>query len=430
MILHAKRLRPLLTLILHSPAGKVFLSSLALWILSFAYCSHRYWRDPHSAFFSSTHVYDLQYSESRNTQADAFIEAANHPGTIKLKKASGKPEICAAFVTVQRQGKAYIAQAIASMLEGLTDGEREKLYSYVLFADTRPEVHDIWNATWLREAVDKAEGYDVSTETLTHLKELEEKRNFYEKGVFDYLYALDTCYKTEAPYIAIFEDDIILADGWLARTLHALHHEIEPLAKPGGPFNNWLYFRLFYTETSIQWGAEDFWYANLPLTFFLSSLGTSIAMISTRLLIPRTRNTLDNYSVAVLSLLTIPAFVALFFMIGKASLIHQNTNGVFVLNKYGCCTQAMVFARAQLPALTAHLRELKSGQTDTILENYADANNMQRLALAPQVAQHVGLVSSRDNTVDNARSTWAFWFEENDPVWLRTEHEMLLKEGI
>lgn len=65
------------------------------------------------------------------------------------------------------------------------------------------------------------------------------------------------------------------------------------------------------------------------------------------------------------------------------------------MNKYGCCTQALVFPRAQVPNLIAYLTHRNSGQTDTIIEECADEFELGRYALAPQVVQHIGLVSSR-----------------------------------
>jgi len=100
-----------------------------------------------------------------------------------LGKVSENPEICAAFVTVRRDGKQYIDVAVGSMLEGLTDEERSKLYSYVFFANTDPAVHPTWDKPWLRNAVDAALSYNVSESTMEHLRELEEKRDFYAKGV-------------------------------------------------------------------------------------------------------------------------------------------------------------------------------------------------------------------------------------------------------
>lgn len=74
------------------------------------------------------------------------------------------------------------------------------------------------------------------------------------------------------------------------------------------------------------------------------------------------------------------------------------------------------------------LRERGHGQTDSMIEEYAEQAHLTRYALAPQQLQHVGLKSSRDNTEINTQSTWAFWFEENDPTVLRREHEELLHD--
>jgi hypothetical protein len=65
--------------------------------------------------------------------------------------------------------------------------------------------------------------------------------------------------------------------------------------------------------------------------------------------------------------------------------------------------------------------------TDVMIDYYADQIKVDRLALGPQVLQHVGLKSSRDNSEINGRSTRAFWFEEYDPLVLRKEHDQLVK---
>lgn len=182
MLLKTQWVRPFLSRLLHSPAFKVFLISLFCWLLSFVYCKGRYWRDPHSAFFDSEHVYDLQYSAVRESQANAYINLASLPSTT-LKTASSNPEICAAIVTVKRDGKNYFEPAIGSMLEGLADDEREKLFLYVLFANTDPSVHLSWNTTWLNKAVDVVESYRISNLTRDQMQVLEEEHEFAEKGV-------------------------------------------------------------------------------------------------------------------------------------------------------------------------------------------------------------------------------------------------------
>lgn len=188
-------------------------------------------------------------------------------------------------------------------------------------------------------------------------------------------------------------------------------------------WTNWLYLRLFYTETSMQWEDTDFWYQHMSLTMGIGALIGFALLVLIRYQFPSTKRHLNNGALGVVSLITIPSFIALVFMIGKYTLFPPK--GVIRMNKYGCCTQALVFPRNEVPGLVAYLRGIGAGQTDTMIEEYADANRKERLALGSQLVQHVGLESSRDNTFVNSQSTWAFWFEENDPARLREKHKML-----
>ncbi|TAQ87813.1 hypothetical protein B7494_g3839 [Chlorociboria aeruginascens] len=262
MLLRPSKLPNILTLALHilnSPAGRVLVISLACWLLAFTYGKFKFWRDPHSAFFNSDHVYDLHYSQYRERQANEYIENAAKA----VHKGGLNPEICAAFVTVRRETKQYVDAAIGSLLADLTEEERSKLHLYVLFANVDPTIHPTWKQPWLENVVDEAVGYNVSSDVLAHLKELEEKRDFQEKGVYDYVYALDSCYSTGAPYIAIFEDDIIAVDGWMAKTRKALQ-EIDHAVHELGKHWDWIYLRLFYSETFMLWNNGDYWYRNMP----------------------------------------------------------------------------------------------------------------------------------------------------------------------
>lgn len=171
----------LLRKLLQLPLIRILLVSTALWLVAFAYAKHRFWRDPHSAFFSSDGVYDLHYSKDRQVQAQAYISKASEPSAV-LHKAN-RPEYCAAFVTVRREGIQYVDEAVASLLEGLNDEERGALSVQLLFADTDAKKHPSWESKWLHDAVDGMIGYNVTDETMTTLIEWEAKRDFYRKGV-------------------------------------------------------------------------------------------------------------------------------------------------------------------------------------------------------------------------------------------------------
>lgn len=238
----------------------------------------------------------------------------------------------------------------------------------------------------------------------------------------DYLYALRTCQQLNTSYTIIFEDDIILATAWLSRTLKALA-DIARLEKQSG--KPWIYLRLFYTETALSWTRSDFAYRNMPLVFGILILSGLICLI----LLRRSRFTqfhLDPTSIVVISMVCIPAFTALVYMVGKYNLMPLH--GVIEMNKSGCCTQGLVFPRERMDGLIDFLSARGHGQTDSMIEEYADDHKLNRYALAPPQLQHVGLKSSRDNLDINTRSTWAFWFETNDPIILRDEHRRLLED--
>ncbi|KAL4902253.1 hypothetical protein BDW74DRAFT_186973 [Aspergillus multicolor] len=401
-------------------ASRILLSSLLLWFLFYTYCRTLLWRDPHSAFFQDSHVYDLDYSLHRERESWHFIARHN--------AASNPPKYTEAGER-RPSSDTYFEASVGSLLEDLSEKERAVLYLTVLFADTDPAVHPSWGLTWVDRLVDEAGGYNVSEEQLEDLRMLEKERNFYKKGVFDYIYALRACQEVNARYTIVFEDDIILAAGWFAKTLKSMasisqdhgRGQDQATKKP------WLYLRLFYTETALGWNDSNAAYRHMPIIFLALMASTfCLLLLLRRSRFPLLHLYLDTLSIAVISLLCVPAFMALIYMVGKYSLMPLR--GVVEMNKYGCCTQGLLFPADQVDGLIAYLEARGHGQTDSLIEEYANSNGLNRYAVAPPVLQHVGLKSSRDNTDMNTQSTWAFWFEANEPGVLRREHAELLED--
>jgi GR25 family glycosyltransferase involved in LPS biosynthesis len=246
------------------------------------------------------------------------------------------------------------------------------------------------------------------------------------------VYVLDRCLTTNAPFIGIFEDDILFADGWMAKTLKALI-ELNPTYDPSRdqtPFepttleSSWLYLRLFYTETFIMWGENDFAYRNIYLIFATAITIGFLSLFFARRLVPRLQ--LDYGTIAVICLVTIPAFTGLYFMIGKYSI--RPLRGLVPMDTGGCCSQALIYSRQHASQVMEYLQEQRSGQTDLMIEDFAAKANLHRFALAPQQLQHIGIRSSRGAPELNAQSTWAFWFEENNAKKLKSEHEHYLAD--
>ena len=191
---------------------------------------------------------------------------------------------------------------------------------------------------------------------------------------------------------------------------------------------SWLYLRLFFTETSIWWGNSDFAYRNMPLILLVATLSTfaTLRVIALRRLAGRYSSYLDVYVISVMSFFAVPGFIALWYMAGKHSLVAPKA--VVEMNEHGCCTQGLIFPRDQINGLVQYLAEKKEYQVDSAIEEYANRDGLQRYAIIPQQLQHIGLKSSRKNLESFTRSTWAFWFEENDPQRLQLEHDKLLED--
>jgi len=161
-----------------TPSGRVLLFTTTIWLLSFVYCKKKFWRDPHSAFFDSSTVYDQGYSSVRGQQAMDFLDSPWSP----TYTTSLDPVICAGIVTARRSNVQYLNTTVGSMLVGLSREERSAIHVRLLFADTNPQDHPDFDQQWL-ERLDHVEGYNVSSQTLAHLGALEDAQDFYEKGV-------------------------------------------------------------------------------------------------------------------------------------------------------------------------------------------------------------------------------------------------------
>ena len=201
----------------------------------------------------------------------------------------------------------------------------------------------------------------------------------------DYIRALEHCYATNAPWTVLFEDDVLLAEGWFVRVVKGVE-ELEKRRKEGME-REWLFMRLFNQERSTGWGSKEvggnnelwisagIWLVVLPLAFVLRR----VAVL---------RPHVDWASVGVLCLLVVPTFVVLFFQAGKASLLPPRPG--FREENFGCCSQGLVFPREQIPGLVEFLTRKKEGQVDMLLKERALEAGLARMALYPVQLQHVG----------------------------------------
>jgi hypothetical protein len=411
---------------INNPALRLLLVFAFIFSLLLSYGKAHFYRDPLSIFYNPERAYTRQYSAFRQAQAENFIQEQivhfeNDHEQQTATKAREYPYICTSFATLKRHGVQYIENSVASALEGLTREERQDLYISVFFANSDPEVHPSYHVPWLRNLVDEVYIQPQADEDhMERIRDFESTSNYSAKGVLDYTFGLQHCYDNGAPYILMFEGDLIIADGWFAKTMDALRQTQRQTAED----TRWLYMRLFNQERSTGWasrrvgGNNEHWI----IIGIVAVVLLLAAMFRRR---PTTSNKApEPWTLAVICLVIVPSLVILFFQAGKASILPPEP-GVRQ-EKFGCCSQALLFDRDYVPGLIDYLQWREYGQVDLMVNTYAREHGFSRLSLYPVQVQHVGVESVRGTRKDEAQKIWSMAFEDKDPVRLRKEHDELV----
>ncbi|KAI1081416.1 hypothetical protein F5B20DRAFT_536007 [Whalleya microplaca] len=447
--------------LLGQPGIRALVLLSALVSLYAVYGVFNFYRDPLSIFFSEEHGFDPFYSSVRQAEADGFIDALkeNPDLTRRLGKAGDSPQICAVFMTIGRdiEGRQYIDSAVGSFLANMTRAEREAIHLKIFFADVpNPETQHKSYASFANAGiVDDIITYpatlpdwgkEMKMRTLQRwASDRANKHALERKTVHDYAYALDQCAKTtDAPYIAMLEGDILLADGWAARTLKNLRLIEETMKDPrrrdpergqidpGRP-NSWLYLRLFNQERSTGWaGGTGFRDNNVHVI----SLAVGIPLLIILLLLRRLvlpyhlARHLDAGVLFVVCALGVPLCIWLFYASGKASLVGSPRG--LREEWFGCCNQALVYNSAHAPELAGFLFAAtardRPGRSDMLPKDFAWDRGLARVSAYPMLAQHAGRVSAIDTSSDEAKRVWSMAFESLRPAKLAYEHMRDVRE--
>lgn len=314
--------------------------------------------------------------------------------------------------------------AISSVLAGMTRAEREDMSFQILFANTDPKAHPSYESPWISYVTDSVftSREVVSAARLEELAKYESEKKWHEKATNDYITALNRCYhNTTAPYITILEGDVLVADGWLARTMLSLK-TLEMRMEAKGREGAWLDLRLFNQERSTGFESRAWLGNNVPII----ASGAAILVCCSLLLLRRCwRNAgacIDNATIAVICLIVVPATVVLFYQSGKASVLPPSP-GVYE-EGFGCCSQGLVFNRAHVPELTDYLQQHVSSQGyDMMTRDFGREMGLARWAQYPMLMQHLGFHSILSWNRPVNEIVWSMAFENLDPQRQAKDHE-------
>lgn len=216
------------------PRGPVtlFLGFLLLWTCAALYLRAACFRDPTSYFFRPEQARVLSYSAYRKGQARKFADNAALHAPVKYQPshdgnpAGEHPDICVAIGSVSRHGFSYLKDTLGSVLEGLDDAERRRIYIVAFLAHTNQSVHEDYDQPWLRNMADSLPQYPTGDpELLKTIAQLENDSSYQahaRKQKIDYTVLLDACAKVDPMFTMTIEDDVIALDGWYHRLSAAL----------------------------------------------------------------------------------------------------------------------------------------------------------------------------------------------------------------
>lgn len=201
----------------------IFVSVYALLIYILSFISRS---DPGSIFFDSSYAYTPKYSAYRAKQATNFIQAYQD-GARKPKWSPVHDAPLCIGISSPPSAAHVLLLTLGSLLEGMSDAERETLHINILIAHTDPETHAALDEPWLGYLADQVFLYNEThtTEQIGRLKTLESSvasEDQTKKRTLDFAFLMTSCLFTGAKQILMLEDGVLAADGWLHQALATL----------------------------------------------------------------------------------------------------------------------------------------------------------------------------------------------------------------
>ncbi|KAF5000253.1 hypothetical protein FGRMN_1885 [Fusarium graminum] len=411
----------------------VYASLASVWIVLFQLCRLYTYSDPSSFFYDYHRAYQTRYTDDREKEVDDFLALVNHetidePSNISLidsgdiTRSKKAKQFCIGIPSVRRQNEQYLPVALASLVQGLSIEERQDTHIVILLADDDPASSPAFGQTWLSRLTDEVIFYGNGS-----LPDVSDKYHNIAKGHLhgsqemsrngrvhrDYATLMATCRDRGSDYFVLIEDDVIAAKYWLKRLSSGLK-----MLERTGVTDDWLYLRLFYSETYLGWNSEE-----LPV-YLMHSLYLYAIVLVLYLFLATFTSTQRSHTIPLklliwnVSHLTIwtASFITLYFLAGRLT-VAPLPIGVHEMANYGCCAQGLVIPHQHIEGLELALKTAPDGIAgDSLIEAYADRNHLRKYAITPSVLQHVGIRGSSD-TVGTKKLTWNFSFERiNDGI--------------
>ncbi|KAL4808155.1 hypothetical protein BDV18DRAFT_158267 [Aspergillus unguis] len=387
-----------------SAAGIIVSVYCFLYVFSVGYYRRVSYRDPTSFFFDANRAYERQYSAQRVAEAETFLDKARHmiPGDHGIP--GQDPRLCVGIVSVARRGEQYVGLTVGSLLDGLSSTDRNEMLLYLRIGNTSPKDHPLNGEQWVQKVPDRLLTYSEADPDFQQLQEWEEGGWYRNKTIYDFTTLMRECYDSGAEYVAMLEDDTLAVKGWFPAAMRALE-----TVKERASGRDWIYLRLFYIDGLLGWNGEE-WPKYLFWSFVVWAVITG-AMLAAKRKFKTELKSIPMNAIWITSFIFIPAAIVLHFLAGRQTM-WPISPGVHEMNKYGCCSQGLVFPRSIIPRFLEKTDLTTDWLVDMMVEKIADSQEWLRYAVVPPLLQHIGATSSKGYGFDNSASTiWNFLFE-------------------
>ncbi|KEY73592.1 hypothetical protein S7711_09128 [Stachybotrys chartarum IBT 7711] len=252
--------------------------------------------DPSSTFFDGPRAYLPNFSAAREAEADAFT--ANLSEDLSDSQCSSRTvvqdnraarqrasdEICIGIPSIKRNKEQFLRRTIASLFDTLESDERKTIYLAVLIADDHAEDNPAYGQDWLGCLADEIMVYSEPSlpSGLVNYRRIlspghNHKMDRNEHVRHDYANLIEACQRRGSPFFTLIEDDTIASRSWLRRLRQGL---IE--AEEHNSNRDWLYIRLFYSETYLGWNNEEIPIYIRNIIFIYVSLGIILSALDFR----------------------------------------------------------------------------------------------------------------------------------------------------
>lgn len=163
---------------------------------------------------------------------------------------------------------------------------------------------------------------------------------------------------------------------------------------------------MFYVDYLLGWYGEDWLiYLFCSISVWMLLTGTTVAM---KQWFRRQMEPFSPTIIIVFSCVFIPAAIVLHFLAGRQT-TWPIRPGVHEMNKYGCCSQGLIFPRSIIPLLLERTDLETDWLVDMMIEQIANQEGWSRWVVVPALLQHIGATSSKGYDFDNsAKQLWNF----------------------